>query len=122
MQSNLLKCRYLFVTFWIISDSSCASPKVSTRHKLEKITDCICTEKGSQTVQASDFNLNFNAQEGEDFVKALKVEDLEWRNNSKLYTTRDRTTIVSIFWNKTKKQAYAWEHIVTIWHWLVKFQ
>ena len=56
-----------------------SSPKVSSKAKLEKITDVICIEKGSKIVL--DFNLDFNTPEGEYFVKALRVEDLGLRSN-----------------------------------------
>ena len=66
----LCVCPCRFVIFY-------ASPKIGTKDKLEKIIGIICIEKGSITVLASYLNLDFNTQEGEDFVKALKVEDLE---------------------------------------------
>ena len=60
-----------------------ASPKINAKDKLEEITDVICIKKGSKTVLAGNLNFDFNTQEGEDFVKVLKVEDLELRTNPK---------------------------------------
>ena len=42
-------------------------------------------------------------QDGEDFVKALRVEELELRNNPKHHPTRGRTVNDGIFSNKTIK-------------------
>ena len=69
----------------------------------KKITDVIRIVKGSKTVLEGDFNLDVNTQEGEDFVKALRIENIELRTNLKHYTTRGSTTIGSIFSNKTVK-------------------
>ena len=50
--------------------------KISSKNKLEKkIMDVIYIEKGSKTILASDFKLDFNAQEREDFVKSLRVDE-----------------------------------------------
>ena len=58
-----------------------ACTKISTKDKLEKITAVICFEKGSKTVITCDFNLDFNTQDREDFVKALRVENIKLGTN-----------------------------------------
>ena len=63
---HLLKLSYFQSCFLSVY----VSPKISTKDKLEKITDVICFEKGSKIKPAGDINLDLNTQEGEGFVKA----------------------------------------------------
>ena len=51
-----------------------------------------------------EHSLDFIAQE--DFVKALKVDDLKPRTNPKHYITNGCTTIDGMFSNKTIKKTY----------------
>ena len=76
-----------------------AIPKVNTYEKLEKIPNIICIENGSKFVLVGDFNHDFNEQK--DFVKALRVEDLEIKTNAKYFPTRGHTRIDDTFSNKT---------------------
>ena len=76
-----------------------ASWKISTKDTSEKITDVICLEKGSKTKLTGDFNFDFNIEDCENFVKALRVEDLKFRTNPKYYTIRGCTTINGTFSN-----------------------
>ena len=78
--------------------------KICTKDKLEKITVVnLTSRKWSKAALAGDLNLDFNVQEGEIFVKALRVEDLELRTNPKHYIARARSTIDDIFSNETVK-------------------
>ena len=100
-----------------------ARRKVSTRDKLEKINDVTCNEKGSKTILADNFNHYFNTQEREDFVKVLRVEDLELRFNPKHYKARGRAIVYGILKKKIlKKQACVYAHIVIKRHCMGKFR
>ena len=91
--ANLLKCRHFYIL--MISDSSCCMPvlKLVQKASQEKQLKLYAWKKEAKLYYiihtiAGDFNLNFNMQEGEDFVKALRVKDLELRTNPKHYMTR----------------------------------
>ena len=96
-----------------------AIQKVTTKVKLEKVTDAVCLEKGIKTESAGTFDLNSNAQQGEDFIRPLTIEDLDLRSNLILYTTRSRTTNDSILRIKTVKTS-VYVSIVTMSHCMIK--
>ena len=77
-----------------------ACQKVSTKGKLEKITDVMCIEKGRKTVQAEVIVTSFlHARRGR-FCQSISPGS---RLNPKHYTARVRTNINGTVSNETIK-------------------